>query len=614
MRSDNKLRVAGCELRGGGGGLGLVALLFIAGCQAVRVEQPLSQAAGWDAAGAEAQFVHELRQRPLVSNHEAAHALLLWLQAPDAGGYEQRIAELRRRGMLPRDFAGRPDDAMDKGTLAVALARALELKGGLTMALTGITPRYATRTLEHHGVFLPSSPNQLLTGAEFVAILGKAEDHRKGSGFGVQGSGRSKLPVANSELPVALASESSNLQTSSPLFLFQSTLPAMRKADRVAITHVQGVVDVKIAPSPRWVRAEAGMELPLESALRTGMSGVAHLEGLGTSWVVDRNSEVQFVGVDGVRIVGRSSLKASPVTAIPEKAGQELSGQFQGPRSALGVRGTEVIFEDEPPFPAFAACVEGRAYYMTARGRFTPFGAGRAGDAHRISRAQNNAAEWEMVETTVDPSFRLAREPQEQRLLDLAISRGAVVSFDRGRGLSVLRGGEGLPPDSELVPALPGQLNFVLGWDGPANLDLSVFNLGTDELLHPTAGLTRTAGGGRVAFDHQGGSKGGFEVASWKTAPPDYSFTFYASNLSGKPVTANWQVYRDGQLVRFPDPQGGPFSCTTRYQATLGPGQADFVEVSTDIPCIDGFSVSRLSKTPVPAPRAAKVPPRGRKR
>ena len=92
------------------------------------------------------------------------------------------------------------------------------------------------------------------------------------------------------------------------------------------------------------------------------------------------------------------------------------------------------------------------------------------------------------------------------------ISRGSVVSVDRESGIKIVRGGS-VPTDAEVVNLLPGNLNFVLRWAGNANLDLLVAN--RTETVYPSAELALSPSGGKTAFDHQGGKKGGIEIVSW---------------------------------------------------------------------------------------------------
>jgi hypothetical protein len=60
----------------------------------------------------------------------------------------------------------------------------LSIKGGLTMRVFGPHPRYAERELEYAGLFPPSSPQQVFSGAEFLGIIGRAEDYQRVSGDG----------------------------------------------------------------------------------------------------------------------------------------------------------------------------------------------------------------------------------------------------------------------------------------------------------------------------------------------------------------------------------------------------------------------------------------------
>ena len=110
------------------------------------------------------------------------HGLLLYLDGTDkCADYAARVNALKSRKMLPRDFHEGPTDAADRGTLAVALVKVLKIDGGLTMRVFGASPRYAVRALEYRDVFPTSSPNQGISGAQFVGIMQKAEEFERGS-------------------------------------------------------------------------------------------------------------------------------------------------------------------------------------------------------------------------------------------------------------------------------------------------------------------------------------------------------------------------------------------------------------------------------------------------
>lgn len=162
--------------------IGLVVLSIIAGtgCQTARVVQPITAQYGGSDADAQLEFWHTLADQPVTSNDDALHGLLLFLDGTDpANTYDERVTALKSRGLLPRSFDAPPDEAVSRGTLAVAITKALDLPGGWVMRLSGPTPRYATRELVFMDLYPPSSPNQTFSGTEFLGIIGKLEDYQR---------------------------------------------------------------------------------------------------------------------------------------------------------------------------------------------------------------------------------------------------------------------------------------------------------------------------------------------------------------------------------------------------------------------------------------------------
>lgn len=167
----------------------LAAMMFsslsLMGCQSARIENPLI-APGVVNADEEQQlaFWHELAQRPLVANDEAFHALLLFVDGKDENtDYAGRVEALKSRRMLPGSFNAPADQAITRGDLAVALAGALDIKGGVMMRLTGGTSaRYATRELIYQGVYPQGVEYQTFTGTQFVGIIAQAEDYQREHG------------------------------------------------------------------------------------------------------------------------------------------------------------------------------------------------------------------------------------------------------------------------------------------------------------------------------------------------------------------------------------------------------------------------------------------------
>lgn len=155
-------------------------LLFVSGCATARVDRPLTTELGADDEGTQLEFWHTLAQQPLTSNDDALHGLLLFLDGADPGpDYAARVEALKQRRLLPGNFDGPAENAVERGTLAVALSRTLGIRGGVVMTLTGPSPRYATKELVFLGIYPPSSPNQTFSGTEYLGIIGKAEDYQR---------------------------------------------------------------------------------------------------------------------------------------------------------------------------------------------------------------------------------------------------------------------------------------------------------------------------------------------------------------------------------------------------------------------------------------------------
>jgi hypothetical protein len=167
----------------------LLCLLALAGagCQSATVSAPLTGSIGGNEPVQQVEFWHQLAERPVTSNDDAFHGLLLFLDGQDpAKDYAGRVAELKRREMLPEEFNAPANEAVDRGTLAVALVRALDMRGGVLMRLLGPTRRYATRELQFADVFPPSSPGQTFSGSEFLGIIARAENYQERRATGLR--------------------------------------------------------------------------------------------------------------------------------------------------------------------------------------------------------------------------------------------------------------------------------------------------------------------------------------------------------------------------------------------------------------------------------------------
>jgi len=163
-----------------------VAAALIAGCQPATVPQPLTNQHAGNDDDAKFAFWNGLPDRPLVSNDEAFHGLLLYKYDKDpANDYASRVQVMKEHKFLPAGFDRPASEAINRAILAYAVTQMLHIEGGLMMHLLGPTPRYALLELQDMGMFPASSENQTFSGIEYVGIISKMQDYDSGELTGV---------------------------------------------------------------------------------------------------------------------------------------------------------------------------------------------------------------------------------------------------------------------------------------------------------------------------------------------------------------------------------------------------------------------------------------------
>jgi hypothetical protein len=153
----------------------ILCVLLLTGCQRTIVSDALPM--GGDS---EMAYWHGLPDRPVVSNDEALHGLILLVNGEDPSeSYEQRVEWLKERKLLSSGFKKPAPEAVECGTVAQVVARHLDIKGGLSMRLLGAHPRYAVRELVYLQIMRPATPQQALRGIDFMGIISKAEAYKE---------------------------------------------------------------------------------------------------------------------------------------------------------------------------------------------------------------------------------------------------------------------------------------------------------------------------------------------------------------------------------------------------------------------------------------------------
>lgn len=158
----------------------LVAAL-LAGCTTTRTTIDNSAVQQFPAAESTLDFWDALDTQSVTTNDDALHALILVNDGDDglATTWDERLARARELGWLPQDDpAPIAAESAQVGLIAVAAVHMLDIKGGLSMAMWGRTPRYSVKELVHIGVLPGIGEHEALSGAEFIAFIDALEQRQ----------------------------------------------------------------------------------------------------------------------------------------------------------------------------------------------------------------------------------------------------------------------------------------------------------------------------------------------------------------------------------------------------------------------------------------------------
>lgn len=125
---------------------------------------------GRDASSQQLEFYDELANRPIVSQDDAVHAVLLLASGSSALTYEGRLTLAKSRGWLDQSYSPPAREAVTVGEVSQMLARVLRVRGWGS-------PADATAAMKREGL-IPESAEaaQGLTGNQMLAVLSGARD------------------------------------------------------------------------------------------------------------------------------------------------------------------------------------------------------------------------------------------------------------------------------------------------------------------------------------------------------------------------------------------------------------------------------------------------------
>src|SRR6202035_5338020 len=158
-----------------------------------------------------------------------------------------------------------------------------------------------------------------------------------------------------------------------------------------------------------------------------------------------------------------------------EAAGLEHESTIVSPSSTLAIRGTVVSLYDQPPFAPQATSYTGRAMFRDFSRLASVAVGSKGGSKATVTAGKTSSAQAALDSTVVDPRLGgQALTASDQTLIAQQVAKGGVVSYDAFANIPVVRNAAPLS-DAQLVQGLPGALNFVIRWNGPADINLEVF-------------------------------------------------------------------------------------------------------------------------------------------
>ncbi len=583
--------------------LTLVVLMFaaaaFAGCQSTPVAAPLTEKQAADDGAAQMEFWHTLANRPITSNDEAFHAMLLFIDGKDsAPDYAHRVDFLKMRGILPASFNQPGEVAVRRGIFAVAIVKGLDIGGGVVMHALGPSPRYSLRELQYNGLFPESSENQSFSGSDFVAIIGRMEDLEKAA-VTTNPAGQAaqtrrdvvahfddlrramlaQQEIAHWDIANVIAHPYGGSASGSPVLGFgpvtvaaadpakpdaapgdAAAAPAAGEGLKATVTGVQGLVQYRAKDGDAWQPVKVGLVLDQGAEFRTALrSVVMFTTPPGNTVKLDRLGTIKIV--DAIKTDGKSKtnlgMKYGVSEVKVEAGGPEHETVIATPGSTLAIRGTTGwVSSGGRSFPDQIRVADGRGSLTTSNGKKYDM-SGKGQDA-TTNTDVGSPGELSLTHAAFNP-FLSGQAEAEQQLTNLYPSGTQQL---RQAGITGGQLAVNTPPPSggtQPPIELAGRLNFIVSWQGTVDIDsfvisplnegLTVFPSGGIPGFSGNIGPARTTPSGG-AVDRDDTSANGIEQLFWNTNFPNGTYTYGGRYFGGSgPAVITIDVFKDNTRV-----------------------------------------------------------------
>lgn len=119
-------------------------------------------------------YFAELMPKRVTFRYDACKALVILFGVEDQYiDLDSQVAFLREKSLLPKKFEREfnPMEPLRKGLAAHMFCNALEIKGGISLRLFGMSERYALNELVYEGIMASGNVNDIVSGDELVSAL-----------------------------------------------------------------------------------------------------------------------------------------------------------------------------------------------------------------------------------------------------------------------------------------------------------------------------------------------------------------------------------------------------------------------------------------------------------
>ena len=116
-----------------------------------------------------------------AANLSDAYRVIVILMGEDSRfrDIDSQFDFLKGEGIIPKSIHGRLDyDALlRKGAAAYMFAKTMDVKGGITLRVFGLSERYAFKELVYQEIMNPGNINDVMNGPELILTLTRAADY-----------------------------------------------------------------------------------------------------------------------------------------------------------------------------------------------------------------------------------------------------------------------------------------------------------------------------------------------------------------------------------------------------------------------------------------------------